>query len=318
MYNGNGNSVCTNQLISDFNIQTSTDNITYLNINYLPKGETRPSMFYIIIRKITEYLEVNGIPGYQRGDQELYYVYLTKSGRTSDSYFSPIGYYQEVPFQGTIIHHLTYYLNKSVVDIAQIEIDVTFTTKEVHYQQPSTYPSKQILIPDSVKWNLKFKNFTYRYQSTGIAVQFDIVSQYKSVFWSSDETPSSFYPDQVNSYQSIYSFPYNFYNRNINNYMGFITKTNATLNNTVVSGNVYNYYVELNQLDNYFGLDSLLYGVRWFFLSNDKRYEEFSLDISLMGKQNNTFISQNATKSITNNSFKNTLSVFVIIIFLIL
>lgn len=299
----NGYTATMNAISACNNVPTSVTSATgtsswiYSYLKTTPVGSTAPYEFYITLLGTQEYRDVNKVPGYQIGSDVIQYqIQAYKNGRGGLALFSPVNYNKQVLSNGTTVHILSYNLKKTSVDIAEINVNLTYATREVSVVQEGAYNSKIIITPNSFKWSFNLKNITYRYaNSAGIALMFDTVSTTPgSVFPASTSsigsTIADFRPNDVNQYQNVYLVP-NTPNADFNrtgNWFSCNTRSNAKKGNiTVNTPVIYSqaYYGDYNYYNN---MDPNVYSVSTMWLSTFDRVDEVTMEMNIMSMENSS------------------------------
>lgn len=239
---------------------------------------------FFILDSILEYTERNNVPGFQLlGDTTNQEVSYQASSRTKYTKFSAVSYTRE-QFTDTTIHYFSYKLDKSDIDIAEVNVNVVFVTNELSLEQQGTSGSRMILKPNSLKWSLNFKNITYSSPtSTGIAVQFkmlakDTVNMRSLNITGYNKPVPDFKPDTLNQYQNIFDVPFDVGGPNVS-YVSYINSADSKKNNVTMQTPIYSDYLFTARQNIYVPHlpSNFLVSAYWF--STSDRLTETNIDI---------------------------------------
>jgi len=158
--------------------------VSYLSKKQAAKGSSGiPFVKALIYDQFVEYIESNGIPGYQPvngtipGDIVVRVQNLINTARTGGTKWSPVTY-SLTQMANINVHTQQFSLQASLPsDIASCAIGLKVAEKEIAIPINGTTTSQLILIPAGIKYTFDLTNIQYsNVNSTGIAIGGHIVT----------------------------------------------------------------------------------------------------------------------------------------------
>ena len=282
VYKFNSTSTCYSNLY-DLNYVMGSQIFQFLAFIYKIPTKT-DFLAYTAMLSMGEYQEFNKIPGFQLGDIEINEIFFRSGSTTKTGNFSSITYYTIKPFEGTTIHCMSYTLSKNTNNIADLVVNLNYTTSEVSIPIDGIPNSRIILTPNSVKWSFTFKNISYSTdKSAGIYLRMSLLSTGDLIYLnSSNKAPTTFDPYADNENQGRITFP-NF--GQDGGYFSYIKTAKAKQNGNDIYVPLRMYYALTGGPNIFFNGDGFkIYSV-W--LSSESKASEINMETFYSAPDNN-------------------------------
>jgi len=188
-----------------------------IGLNYRSQLQTKKGSLAVnytsalVFADVIEYIESNGVPGYQPGaDTIVRVISLFNANRNGQSTWSQISLTQTtIPSTTTNVYTMSFNLQKGNNDAASVYFGLNVAVKEVAIPINGTSSSMMILVPSGVKFTFDATGITYQNpNSTGLAFGVYHLSTGGAIATktgNSTSVPAQYRPDQTNPDQTVFS-----------------------------------------------------------------------------------------------------------------